>query len=220
MAETNKGSTDNLKYMKAQSEIISSLLIIIIATGLVSTAYLWGVPLIQKQQDTALAERMYDSFSPSNSNSLPRRMQYVVNFGGDELYTAGAEGTWRLNSTENSLQFSFQSRVSNFANFSQAGWVSLSGSDCGDVRPGILGADASYVVCAKSEGQPGGRHTITYKVLFRDLGDTATDKTYRISLAPASGSQEASSFKSIRMSRGPATQSGGITATELKVLLQ
>lgn len=205
---------------KAQSDIISALLVIIIAIGLVSTVYIWGVPLIQKQQDTALAQRVFDNFNPDNSNSVTKRMQYVANFGGDEIYTMSTDGVWQLNTSENSLQFSFLSKVSNWANFSIAGWIPVSqGANCNSIFPGTLGTDTSFIVCVKSENQPEGKFLITYKVYFRDLNDPSTGNIYRVTLVPGS-STLVSSFKSIRITKVSTLQQGSTITVQLKILLQ
>ncbi len=222
----NKGKTKIFNRMsKAQSEIISALLVVIIATGLVSTAYLWGVPLIQKQQDTALVDRVYDSLNPANANSPARIMQNVLNFGGEQVYTAPTDGSWALSdyTANNSLQFSFSARVSNLANNT---WVSLiPGVTCGPdglVNTSLtyyLGTDTSYAVCGTSALKAGGAYAISYKISFHDLLDQASGKTYRVQLTKA-GTSTVSSFKSIKVSRGTPYVSGSTVITPLNVLLQ
>jgi len=75
--------------LKGQSDIISIVLIIIIAIGLVSTAYTWGIPLIQKQQDTALVVRVANFFSNDNVNSLQKKIVSVATNGGEESQDFG-----------------------------------------------------------------------------------------------------------------------------------
>lgn len=212
--------------LKAQSDILSSLLIIIIVIALVSTAYLWGVPLIQKQQDTSVVERLFANFNPDNSNSITRKMQFIVNQGGDELYTVSTDGSWKflpydsVDLENNSIQFSILAKVSDFA--ANQGWLPVTGGvDCDNILPGILGIDTSYVVCRKAESQPEGRYLITYKVAFRELVDTATGNEYKVNLVKASDSSPTtSSFKSVRITKGQIIQQQNEIITELKILLQ
>ncbi len=210
--------------MKAQSQIISSLLIVIIAITLVSSTYLWGVPIIQQRQDAAVAERVAEDFNPENSNSLVKRMQYISNFGGDELYTISTSGSWLLHPFDeasqdaNSLEFSFLSKNTNFNDFSSVGWINkTAGVDCNSLplMQGTLGTDTSYAVCVKSETS-GSISRITYKIIFRDLMDPTSSKLYRLNLVGQPPTFSSTS-KSIRITKGQ-TPIGLPVITELKVL--
>ncbi len=211
---------------KAQSQIISAVLVILISIGLVSTVVLWGFPLIQKRQDTVILDRVGDNFNAVNSNSLPRKMQNILNSGGTELYTVSTEGAWTVypydsSSLENnSLQFSFVSKVSDFADFADVGWIALTeGADCNNLASGLLGTDTSYVVCVKSEVASGGRFKITYRVAFMDLSDQLTGNIYKAQLVQDSSSS-VSSHRTIKISRGTSSVQGNAVITQLKVLLQ
>jgi hypothetical protein len=204
--------------LKAQSEIISIVLVTIVAISLVSTAYFWGIPLIQKQQDTSLVERVFNNFNPDNPNSLPRRMQYIINVGGDEIYTVAADGVWRLDDVNDSLEFSFLAKVSNFPEGGDFYPVGSSAS-CNETI-GIIGKDNSYIVCGSSIRVEGDRFQITYRIKFIELKDTTGENYYKVDIVKPITSPSTSSSKSIRLTREEPVKEGNNITTKLRIILQ
>ena len=228
-----------MKSSKAQVDIVSAILIVLIALGLTATAYTWGLPLIQKRQDTAVLERISSYFDQNNVNSLPSRIEFIANNGGEQSFTIDANGVWLVNpcskdelaacnpspavasSESNSLQFTFFSKASNVA--IQTGFVSLTpGASC-PPSAGILGKDKSSVVCVKAEPAQDG-FEITYKVWFRELTDTASPRGFKIDLIKHEGSAYSSTGKLIRISRQTTNQvvigSKTLIIPEIKILLE
>jgi len=206
--------------LKGQSDIISAVIIIIIAIGLVSTAYTWGIPLIQKQQDTSLVDRVTSYFSPDNVNSIEKRIVSIATNGGEETFSEDASGFWQLvpngaSADSNSLSFTFFSRVSNIAT---GQWVSLNGPAC-TAAPGSVGEDP-YVVCARADPISNG-FNITYKVQFRQLQGSM--QGYQIYLLPATSSPLSSTSKTMRIQKGNSytTVANGqnLIIVEAKILL-
>lgn len=189
--------------MKSQADIISVLLIVIIAIGLVATAYIWGLPLIQKRQDTAIAERVNSYFDPNNANSLPVKIESVANTGGELTFSLDVKGLWRVfpytdtyGIENNSIEFTFFSKVTKVA--ADKGWVSLSGVAGCPPSTGLLGIDKSYVICAKASAIYNG-YNITYKVWFRELVDTAGKNGFKIGLLQHPASSLTSTGQNVRM---------------------
>ena len=174
--------------MRGQAQIYSYLLVALIIITLIGTVYTWGLPLIRKRQDTGVVERVRSFFDPNNPTSLERRIVFVASNKGEEYFSLDKEGIWILDTTENSISFTFFSRVSNFG---VGEWISLSGEDCENIREGSLG-ERPFVVCARSDPVADG-FNITYKIVFRDLVDE-DGNTYRIIL---SGTSSAVSKKGI-----------------------
>lgn len=206
--------------LKGQSDIISAVIIIIIAVGLVGTAYTWGLPLIQKQQDTALVERATNYFSNDNVNSIQKKITLVATNGNADTFTGDISGLWQLvpngvsSVNNNSLSFTFFSRVTNIAT---GQWVSLNGVSC-TVPPGSVGED-SYAVCARADTLRNG-YNITYRVQFRPLlGSTG----FEIYLVQNPSGLLTSTAKVIRVSAGNSysttVKGQNLIITEVKVLL-
>jgi len=232
-----------MKNSKAQVDVISAILIVLIALGLTATAYTWGLPLIQKRQDTAVVERIASHFDQNNANSLPSRIEFVANNGGEQAFTLDANGVWLLNpcpaqelpscspkqnATEfNSIEFTFFSKVTDVsdkdAEGKPIGFISKTpGASC-PPSAGILGKDKSSAVCVKSKQSQDG-YEITYKIWFRELDETAGTRGFKIDLTKHEGSSYTSVGKTIRISRQSTNQVPAAGKTliipEIKILLE
>jgi hypothetical protein len=209
---------------KAQTEIVSIILIVAIALGLTASVYTWGLPLIQKRQDTSKMNSVSGFFDQNNINSLPTEIELVANNGGEKTLTFDVDGVWNLSETENSISFFTHSLISNICiagSGSCPDWVSLTpGATCPPTY-GIIGVDKSSVVCANVVPLGNG-FGITYKVYFRGLADISVTKGSSIILFSESG-VTSSTGKSIRISRDSMytdTISGiPISLTKIKILL-
>ncbi len=212
-----------MEMRKAQVDIISAIIIVTIALSLFSFAYFWGMPLIQKRQDTALVERAFKYFDPKNPNSVGRRIEYVANFGGEQTFYIDLDGIWILKEyneespENNSLLFAFSSKVSNVApNF---GWIPFSPNI---QEIGKLGLDEPSVIFERADSY-GGRYNVTFKVWLRELENIDGTKGYRINLIKDPAGRKVSTSKYIKISRGNiiSTQENGktLTITEIKILL-
>jgi len=215
--------------MKSQADIISAVIVIIIAITLVSTAYMWGLPLIRKRQDTALVERAKNYFDRENSNSLVRKMEFVAAHGGEDTFSLDIDGAWILyphpgdcidpacNLENNSIQFTFSAIVSDIG--ANQGWIPMGSGFTGPI--GKVGTDRAGVVFRKADESPQG-YDLTYKTWFRELEETST-KSHKYNLISAGPT--ASTGKAIRISRGEiytdtATVPGKtLIITEIKLLL-
>jgi len=196
-----------INMTKAQGDIISAVIIIIIAMGLVGAAYSWGLPLIQKRQDTAIVNRVLNYFDQNSVNSLPSKIESIANSGGEETFSLDVSGVWILKLDtdttpyNNSITFGFYSKVSNFAT---GNWISLTtGADCPPSK-GTVGIHKASVVCARADSIGTG-YNITYTVFFRELDKSSGTEGYKINLQSANPTT-ASTGKSMRISREDVTQ--------------
>lgn len=188
-----------MQFLKAQSDIIAVVLIVLIAIGLLGVAYTFGFPLIQKNQDRALEDRAKSFFNLQNINSLPAKIQAVANSGGRGSATLDVNGVTRLypgswaGPENNSIDFGFQSRVSSYA--ADKGWISLSGAACPPAS-GTIGQDEPSVICVRADSTPGGFYNITYRLYSRTLEDAQKRNGFRIDLVQNPGSTLLSSKSS------------------------
>ena len=81
---------------KGISEIISVILIMLVTVSLVGTAFMYGMPLINKRQDTSSVDRAYNNFDSENANSLVRKIEFVAKNGGQETFTSSVGGAYKL----------------------------------------------------------------------------------------------------------------------------
>lgn len=188
--------------IKAQSDIISAVIILIIALGLMSAAYFYGLPLIQKRQDTSLVERSYSYFNQGNTNSLPNVIETIANNGGEKTFDVNVKGIWILNEDKNYIEFTHMSKVSKFAVDTPYPISLTSGAQCApQPTNGTLGLDKASVVCVQAS-RIGDQINITYRVWFRDLYENPysdTGKGYKIVLKKHESGVASSTEKSIRI---------------------
>jgi len=209
--------------MKAVSEIISVVMIVGISIGLISAAYLYGLPLIQKSQDKSTLERIISFFDYYSPSSLPRKIEFTANTGSTEVLTLDAQGIWVVHpfmdsKLPNSIVFSFFSKVTNINTTEQ---ISLTpGGNC---PPGIgmVGKDPFAVVCI--EGRPAfDGFNVTYVVYLRNLTlpiNETNNVTYSIQLISQNGEsiQVSRTGKTIRISRESIEKTEGFIATKVKI---
>lgn len=228
-----------MKMGKGQADILSAILIVLLAMGLLGTAYAYGIPLIQKRQDTAVVDRANSYFLQTNVNSLPSKIENIANSGGETTFSLDVNGVWNLypcadrdalgnfmqgcgnfGANNNSIEFSFISKVANIA--VDRGWVSMtSGTSC-PPKSGMLGVDKSSVVCAKAESVEGGLKT-TYRIWFREVSDSSGNNAFKINILQHPSSSVVSSGENVKILFGSRReQTSGekkLIITEIKILL-
>jgi len=200
--------------MKGVSELISVVLVVLIAIALVVMAYTWGLPLIQKMQSRSVTERVAGYFDPNNANSLQRKITNVASRGGEDVFSIDVDGIWMMSA--NSIQFTFFSKATNIG---PGDWVPISGENCSSpLSPAYLGSN-SFVTCARADPLADG-YNITYQVWFRELVDPNNPNVGQKIELEATG-PTTSAGKTIRISRGDVTTNAttGLTTTKVKILL-
>lgn len=189
-----------MKFQKAQTEIIGAILIAVISIGLVVTVYSYGLPLIQKRQDTAISDRVDSAFSRDNANSLPSKIEAIANNKGEATFNLDVDGLWVLDENEDSISFTFFTKTSKVAtNLKTNPWVSLSGVDCNTaIATGVLGTNKPSAICARADTFETG-YNVTYKVYFRQLDPATSGASYKIDLVKHESGPLSSTGKSIRI---------------------
>lgn len=219
-----------MQSLKAQSDIIAVILIVLLAIGLLGVAYTFGIPLIQKNQDKAIEERAKAFFNPGNINSLPAKIEAVANSGGKDSATLDINGVTRLfpgsyvGVQNNSIDFSFQSSVSSHAE--GIGWISLTSGSCNpSPKAGIIGQDEPSVVCVRADRTAGGLFNITYRLYMRELEDAEKKNGFSINLLqhPASSTVSSGVEANVRIEfdgrRQVTRGTKNLIITDVKILL-
>jgi len=211
---------------KAQADIISVMLIVVLSIGLVSVAYTWGLPLIQKRQDTFLVDKVKSNFDQNNLNSLPSRIERAANSASEETFTLDVSGLWILSpygttgNQNNSISFTFFSKVTDAAPGS--GWQSLTPNSQCPPATGTLSVDKPSVVCRRADSSGNG-YNITYRIWFRNLTDIQSTQIFTIKLLKhESGSLTSTSTMLKIFASEPVRQVIGsqtLITTEVKILL-
>jgi hypothetical protein len=196
---------------KAQADIISAVIIVLIALSLTSAALLWGLPLIQKRQDSAMVARVSNLLY----QELPSKITHIANVGGYDSLTINTNGVWILDEGKNTLTFNFFSKASD-----KATGLWIGGNECQpngfNGQSGTLGVDDPCVVCVYA-AQLGTGYNITYQIGCRELWNPDKTKGYKIEFKKAGA--EVSSSKTIRISRGLVNTTDNLIITEIEILL-
>ena len=208
---------------KAQSDIISAVIIVVITIGLVGTAYTWGLPLLQKQQSRAVAERVYSYFDRTGQGvSLPELIEEVANSGvegTERTFSSSDDGIWKLDESANYIEFTISAQTSNIA--TGIGWICLTGGATCPPSAGIVGENAG-VVCGRADASGTG-YNITYRLWYRELDDASGTKANSIDLVKHSSGPSSSTGRDVRIMRGSVTTSNQagktLKTTEVKILL-
>lgn len=207
---------------KAQADIISAVIIVLLAISLTSAAFMWGWPLIVKKQDTAMVARVTNAFN----QELTSKIEDMANTGGSVKFTLeNPKGLWSLDESDHTLSFTFFSTVSNRI-LDQ--WV---GEGCnpdpdgpGFVdTPGKFGIDKPSVICVLTNHWEKG-FNITYKIGYRQLSNIDGTKIYKIELVRPVGGVPSSAQNSILISRGsidqiPTADQKTLIITKIEILL-
>lgn len=198
--------------VKGQVDIVSAVIIILIALSLTSSALMWGLPLIQKRQDTAMVTRAHNFFT----RELLSKIKSVASIGGTEKASLDIKGIWKINTTKNAISFMFFSKVSDKAT---GMWV---GEGC-DPDKGFTGEEGKLgeepcIVCALATEAAGG-YEITYEIGCRTL-NTTEGKKYKIEFVRPAGGLESSTGKDLILSRRTIdTSNPTLIITKIEILL-
>lgn len=174
---------------KAQTEIISALLIVGITVAAVSVSYLWGVPIIQKGQSTSQIREAEVLMS-----DIEKAVTDVVQNGGQRSVTLNLQGPLEISEDENSIKYSI---ISKKAGVARTEWVPLNDDDTfgisGTNQSGnipIYGTDKEGVIIAKAS-QLADAYAVDYRLVYREVDDL-NNKEGRITVLSAVGNNRAS----------------------------
>lgn len=206
---------------KAQTEVISALLIIGITIAAVSVAYMWGVPIIQKGQST---NQITDA--ESMMNEIEKAISDVVQNGGQKTISLRIQGNFEILEDENTIKYTIITKMPGIA---RTEWVpmnedetfGIAGTNQSQSIP-IYGSDKDRVLIAKADVF-GDAYTIDYKLVYREVDDLNNKNGYITSISAAGNNKASAGDIRLSISRLPpailtATQSklgGQITSTKV-----
>lgn len=164
-----------------QSQVVTAVLLGGILVVGISSAYTWGIPLLEKNQDASTLEDTLSSFETLGSEieSISRRG------GGSQVTFNVGDGVLQINPENNSIEYAITTRA---AYVSTSGWVSLNDNNMrglfeGDYpdQYGVQGQDTPGVIIARARDTTEGYRT-TYKLKFREMRDVDSGVSYQIDL--------------------------------------
>lgn len=181
---------DNLfSKRKAQTEIISALLVVGITVAAVSVAYIWGVPIIQKGQSTSQIQE-----AESLMADIEKAVSEVAQNGGQKTLSLNLQGPLEISEEQNAIKYSI---VSKKAGVARTEWVPLNEDETFGIAftnqsqgVPIYGTDKDAVLIAKA-GVLGEGFVVDYALAYREVDDLNT-REGRITTVSAVGNNKAS----------------------------
>ena len=203
-----------------QQQVVSVIIIVTLAIGAVATVLPWAYNMIQKKKDAKSLEDVYSFFK-----TLDETIRNVAKTGGEEQLTLKVPGRMSVypeilsHPLNNSITFFFQSKVSNIA-LCESGdefcWIPLNTPNTNATA--TLGKDTPSVISGMAE-MSGNNLDITYKLWYRELYDSSTDKRYKIVLNTTDDSEKITTTGFLRIQRLSSITSGNLIITEINIIV-
>jgi len=199
--------------MKAQSQVISVILIIGITIAVIATILPWSLSMIQKRKDAKAVDDAFNFFI-----LLDSKIKNVAQNGGEETLELNVPGKLTVypfkvsGENNNSINFVFVSKVSNIA---PGEWMCLS-QNCNETA--TLGVDNFGALFGKAIQQDN-YLTMEYKIWYRDLIDRNTNQKYRIVLNTTNNEEKSTTIPFIRIQRLRTYTTQSLTIAEINIII-
>lgn len=168
-------------YRSGQSQVLTAVILGGIMISAITAAYIWGLPILQKNQDVNTIEGTLNDL-----RSVSDAISTVAQEGGARSATINlGKGIVQIDPVNDTITFRSTTRG---AYVSTNDWVPLNENDLQGVPGtayadsyGIRGTDSLGVLAGKSRRVRDGFLT-TYKIAFRPLKDPNSKQTYKVDL--------------------------------------
>lgn len=199
-----------------QTQVVSVLLIIVITLGVIGSVVPWANNMIQKKKDAKSVEDIYNFFQTLDSS-----IRNIAENGGEESLTLKVPGRFDIypeslsSPFNNSIIFSFTSKVSNIA---VGDWIPLNTANQNLTAP--LGIDPPSVISAKAQKNDDIME-VQYKLWYRELIDTVSNRKYKIVITTANDNQinTTTGFMRIQRLNSYYIPSQSLTITEINIIV-
>ena len=200
--------------MKAQTQIVSMILIFLIALAAIALVLPWALTMIQKKKDTKNVDDVYNFFL-----KLDEVIRDVAKNGGEESLTLKVPGILTVypdpsnHPYNNSITFSFLSKVSNIA--VNVGEIPLNTPNQNSTA--TLGVDTPSVIFGKAN-LTDDSILVQYRLWYRTLVDVDGNK-FKIVLNTSENSILNSTLGFVRVQRLGTRTVDDLTLTEINVIV-
>jgi len=176
---------------KGQVGVVTAVILAGLVIAGVTSALTWGLPLLQKNQDSRTLEQSLDSM-----RDLSEEIENIADRGGSTKFNINlGSGSLYMDEENNSITFTLKSRA---AYVSTRQWVPLNERDTrgipltGDEDSyGVVGQDREGVLLGKADRR-GEDYSTRYVIYFREVDDLDTDTGYQVDLVSEGGSNTVS----------------------------
>ncbi len=191
---------------KAQSPVLSYVLILGIVMASVSAAYLWGVPLLKKGEASSKVELAKNSMI-----QLKREVDAVITGGGQRSFGMEIYGIMAVSEEDNSLYYSLYVERAPYA---LNVWIPLTSNNMFGVKgtseensTALLGTDEPSVLLVKVE-RAGEGYVVTYRLALRELDDSETGDGYLNKFIPLGNARAEQGRYTVILRKGDSMRGG------------
>lgn len=209
---------------KAQTQIISAILITGIVLGVVSVSYLWGVPLIQKSQTNTqitIAENLM--------TNIQKAIDDVVQTGTQKSILVNLDGKLEVSEDQNSIFYTITTKG---LGIMAGDWIPLNDQNMFGIQGttenqsvGVVGVNKAGVIIAKSI-VAGDQYQTIFRLAYRELDDMETKEGHLVQIKEvgnniATGGQKNLIIKreDILQSETPSKSGGKLLITTVSVTI-
>jgi len=172
--------------MRAQTTIISSVLLVGIVMGLISTTYMWGKPMFEKSSSLSSYEysktKLMELKKAAILASKTKDAQQSMAIDTTNLAISIVAGEYAKNDTNNAMSVHKNAidivQTLGMPLVQSDTWIFVDTEEDNSNFLGSMGSDSAGVLLARSDGA----NTVT-RLWFRDLYDATTGNYYRINLS-------------------------------------
>lgn len=201
--------------MKAQSQVISVILIISLTIASIATILPWAISMIQKRKDAKAVDDTFNFFI-----QLDSKIRQVAQNGGEDSISLDIPGKMTvypysvLGEHNNSINFVFSSKSSNIA---PGEWLCLS-VNCN--KTATLGTDNFGVIFGKAEKKDD-YLVVEYKLWYRELLDREKNQKYLIILNTTDNNIKSTTVSYLRIQKIKSynIQAQSLTITEINIII-
>lgn len=197
-----------------QAQVVSLLIIILLAMGAIGLVYPWTYGMIQKKKDMKSLDDVYNFFK-----NLDETIRNIAKNGGEESLRLEIPGELHVYPTSiaqlnNSIVFTFRGLVSNIA---EGGWIPLNTPNMNETA--TLGIDPPSVIFGMAN-KTDNEIEIRYRLWYRELEDLSGNG-YKIVLNTSDGNEKRTTTGFMRIQRLGSTRipSETLTITEINIIL-
>ncbi len=173
-------------FRKGQVGVVTAVLLAGIILSGVTAALMWGLPLLEKEQDVRVLEDSLDQM-----NVLSESIEEIAITGGSTTVNFEMDkGTMIINEDENMIEYAL---TTDAAYVSKDDWAPLNqrevrGLDFEGSQTvndsesyGVSGADKPGIILGLADPR-GDKFNTRYRLAFRELNDLDTDEGFQIDL--------------------------------------
>lgn len=211
-----------------QSQVLTAVLLAGIILTAITSAFLWGMPLLEKNQDQTAVENTLSDFRKLSSG-----IESVVTEGGSRQVTVRL-GSGAMQIDDANEMFTYQTATKGVY-VSRKNWVPLNEDSLLGVNRttgerdtgsyGIRGIDRFGVLIGQTD-TAGSDYMTRYRIVYRYLKDPDTQQTYTVDLVPvgqdtvSGGGEHTVTFRQGETQREPGNGVDGGTLHRIKVLVE